>query len=101
VEFDKRRWVLRSVGPVYINVTPYWLLEARRRSMEELLRLKWRGLLGTRAFGFTRADLVWCLKDDVCLGALIRGICAAVKDGRVRAKRGILKSWLAFCVYYW
>jgi len=98
---DKRWWILRPVGTVYINVTPTWLIEARRKSMEELLRLKWHGLLGTRAFGFTKADLVWCLKDDVCLGALIRGICAAVKAGSVRAKRGILKSWLAFCVYYW
>jgi len=98
---DKRWWILRSVGPVYINVTPAWLLEARRRSMEELLRLKWRGLLGTRAFGFTKADLVWCLKDDVCRGTLIRGICAAVKIGLLRAKKGILKSWLALCVHCW
>jgi len=98
---DKGWRILRLVGPVYLNVTPRWLIEVRARPVEELLRLKWHGLLGTRAFGFTKADLVWCLKDDVCLGALIQGICAAVKIGRVRTKKGILKCWLAFCVDYW
>jgi len=66
-----------------------------------LLQLKWHSLLGVRAFGFAKKEFIWCLKDDVCLGALIRGICAAVKDGRVRAKKGVLKRWLVFCVDYW
>jgi len=98
---DRRWWILRPVGPIYINVTPRWLLEARGRPVEELMQLKWHGLLGTRAFGFTKEDLVWCLKDDYCLGALLRSICVEVKIGRVRAKKGILKSWLVFCVDYW
>jgi len=98
--FVKRR-ALSPVAPVYLNVTPQWLLEARRRPAEELLRLKWHGLLGTRAFGFVKEEFVWCLKDDACLGALIRGICAAVKDGRVKAKKAVLKRWLVFCVEYW
>jgi len=44
---------LRPAGPIYINVTPRWLLEARGRPVEELLRLKRHGLLGTSAFGIS------------------------------------------------
>mgnify|MGYP001772492206 CR=1 FL=1 len=98
--FEKRR-ALSPVAPVYLNVTPQWLLEARRRPAEELLQLKWHGLLSTRAFGFAKEEFVCCLKDDDCLGALIRGICAAVKDGSVRAKKTVLKRWLVFCFDYW
>jgi len=68
--FEKRR-ALSPVAPVYLNVTPQWLIEARRRPAEELLQLKWHGLFGVRAFGFAKEEFVWCLKDDVCLGALI------------------------------
>jgi len=97
---EKRR-ALGPAAPVYLNVTPTWLLEARRRPAEELLQLMWHGLLGTRAFGITREELVQCIKDDDCLDALLRAICASVKDGRVRAKKGVLKSWLIFCIVYW
>jgi len=82
------------VGPIYLNVTPSWLLEARRRSVEELLRLKWRGLLGTRALGITKEELVQCVKDNDCLDALLRAICAAAKTSHVKTKKEILKNWL-------
>jgi len=95
------RWVLRPVGPVYLNVTPHWLLEARDRPVEELLRLKWFGLLGTRALGITKEELVQRLKDGDCLDALLRGICAAAKTSHVKTKKEILKSWLVLCVDYW
>jgi len=92
---------LRPLRPVYVKVTPTWLVEARRRPVEELLQLKWHNLLGVRAFGVTKEEFIQCLKDDACLGALIRGICEAVKAGHVKAKREYLRSWLKFCVHYW
>jgi len=92
---------LRPIRPVYLNVTPQWLLEARRRPVEELMQLKWHSLLGIRAFGVGREEFLWCLKDDACFSALIRGICGAVKDGYVRTKKNYLKRWLIFCIDYW
>jgi len=96
------RRIFIPTAPVYVNVTPHWLLEVRNRPVEELMRLKWHGLLGTRAFGITKEELVQCIKDDDCLDALLRAICATVKTGHVRAKKRILKSWLVYCAdYYW
>jgi len=88
-------------APVYLRVTPHWLLEARKRPVEELLKLKWFGLLGTRAFGITKEELVQCLRDDECFKSLIWSICVAVRIGKVRTKREHLKSWLIFCIDYW
>jgi len=51
-------------GPIYLNVSSRWLLEARRRPIEELLQLKWHGPLGTRALDITREKPVRCLRDD-------------------------------------
>jgi len=99
VEFRVRR-IFIPTAPVYINVTPQWLIEVRKKPVEELLRLKWYSLLGTRAFGITREELVQCLKDEVRLDALLRGICASVKTGNVKTKRKYLKSWLVFCIDY-
>jgi len=101
VGFDVRSRVFLPTGPIYLRVTPQWLLEARRRPVEELMRLKWFGLLGTRAFGITREELVQCIKDDLCLDALLQSICAAVRTGQVWTKREYLKSWLKFCTRYW
>jgi len=99
--FDARSRVFLPTGPIYINVTPQWLIEAGKRPVEELLRLKWHSLLGTRVFGITREELVQCIKDDLCLDALLRSICAAVRTGHVKTKREYLKSWLIFCIRYW
>jgi len=99
--FDVRSRVFLPTGPIYINVTPQWLIEAGKRPVEELLRLKWHSLLGTRVFGITKEELVQCIRDDVCLDALLRGICAAVRTGHVKTKREYLKSWLIFCIRYW
>jgi len=88
-------------APVYLRVTPQWLIEARNRPVEELMQLKWFGLLGTRALGITKKELVQCLKDDECFRSLIWSICAAVKTGNVRTKREYLKRWLVFCIPYW
>jgi len=95
------RRIFIPTAPVYINVTPQWLLEVRNRTVEELLQLKWYSLLGTRAFGITKEELVRCLKDDLCLEALLRAICALVKTGNVKTKKKYLKSWLVFCIDYW
>jgi len=100
VGFRLRR-IFIPTAPVYVNVTPQWLLEARNRTVEELLRLRWRGLLGTRAFGITREELVRCIRDDDCLDALLRAICASVKTGNVKTVKRVLKSWLVFCIDYW
>jgi len=95
------RRIFIPTAPVYLNVTPQWLIEARARPVEELMRLKWHSLLGTRAFGITREELVQCIKDGDCLDALLRGICASVKTGNVKTKKKYLKSWLVFCIDYW
>jgi len=95
------RRIFIPTAPVYINVTPHWLIEARNRPVEELRQLKWHSLLGTRAFGITKEELVRCIKDDLCLDALLRAICASVKTGNVKTKRKYLKSWLIFCIDYW
>jgi len=96
-----RSRVFLPMGPIYINVTPQWLLEVRNKPVEELRQLKWHSLLGTRAFGITKEELVQCLKDDLCLETLLQSICAAVRTGQVRTKREYLKSWLKFCIRYW
>jgi len=101
VGFNLRSRVFLPMAPIYLNVTPTWLIEIRSRSEEELLRLKWHGLLGTRAFGITKKELVQCIKDDLCLDALLRSICAAARTGHVKTKRKYLKSWLIFCIRYW
>jgi len=101
VGFRLRSRVFVPMAPVYLRVTPTWLIEVGKRPIEELLRLKWFGLIGTRAFGITKEELVQCLKDDLCLEALLRSICSAVKAGQVRTKREYLKSWLTFCIRYW
>jgi len=93
--------VLRPVAPIYIKVTPKWLIEVRTRPVEELMKMKWYNFLGVRAFGVTREEFVWCLKDDYCFESLIRGICVAIKIGRVKTRKEYLKSWLTFCVHYW
>jgi len=99
--FDVRSRVFLPTGPIYINVTPQWLIEAGKRPVEELKQLKWHSLLGTRVFGITKEELVQCLKDDLCLDALLRSICAAVRTGHVKTKKEYLKSWLIFCIRYW
>jgi len=93
--------IFTPTAPVYLRVTPQWLIETGKRPVEELLQLKWFGLLGTRALGITKEELVRCLKDDLCLEALLRAICTAVKTGQVRTKREYLKSWVIFCIRYW
>jgi len=42
----ERRWVLSPVAPLYLNVTPQWLLEARRRPAEELFEAEVARLAG-------------------------------------------------------
>jgi len=93
--------VLRPLRPVYVKVTPTWLVEARRRPVEELLQLKWHNLLGVRAFGVTKEEFIQCLKDDYCFESLIKGMCIEIKIGNVKMRREYLKSWLKFCVDYW
>jgi len=100
VEFRLKR-IFIPTAPIYLRVTPQWLLEARKRPIEELLRLKWYGLLGTKAFGITKKELVRCIKDEACLDALLRAICASVKTGNVKTVKRVLKSWLIFCIDYW
>jgi len=92
---------LRPLRPVYVKVTPTWLIEARNRPAEDLLQLRWHNLLGVRAFGVTKEEFIRCLKDEYCFKSLIRGICAAIKKGQVKARREYLRSWLKFCVDYW
>jgi len=101
VGFRLRSRVFVPMAPVYLRVTPQWLIEAGKRPIEELLRLKWFGLIGTRAFGITKEELVQCIRDDDCLDALLRGICASVKTGNVKTVKRVLKSWLIFCIDYW
>jgi len=101
VGVDVRSRVFLPTAPIYLRVTPQWLIEARARPVEELMRLKWFGLIGTRAFGITKEELVRCIKDDLCLETLLQSICAAVRTGHVRTKREYLKSWLKFCIRYW